>query len=564
MSDGTNTDPLAHLASERLIELAGRRSWERGVRYFEAGCVVWLRLDRRRISATVSGTEPYDVRLETSEDELAWSCSCPMGAEGYFCKHAVATALAAVEARAEGTDAALDDREARARAALERRSPEELVELLLEQARVDPEFEDRLLLEAARSDRAGPDVVALGRLIDDATAVRGFLSRRGAYHYASGVAQAIATLSSLLEDGHAAIVIDLSERALTGVERALDHMDDSDGHAGPLLDDLHELHLAACRSARPDGEALAARLFERELDSPWEVFYGAFERYRDVLGARGVARYRQLAEAEWEQVKPLGPGEDDPDRFERRFRITRIMETLANADDDVARRVDIKTRDLSAPYRFLDIATVWLEAGEPERALEWGQRGLAAFDRPDARLTEFVAERLRELGRREDAAALAWEDFAARPSLERYQRLAKFGRDGPGWAEVRERAHGELRRLSNGSQLVSVLLGEGELDLAWEEADALGCSADVWLRLARAGARSRPFDAVPILEQEAERRIAVTNKRGYRAAVDVLGEIRDILRRAGDEDRFPRLVADVRARHARKKNLIGLLDQAGW
>lgn len=56
--------------------------------------------------------------------------------------------------------------------------------------------------------------------------------------------------------------------------------------------ELHaeELHLAACRAAKPDPEELAARLFAWELSSEWDVFHGVAETHADVPVRRGWRR----------------------------------------------------------------------------------------------------------------------------------------------------------------------------------------------------------------------------------------------------------------------------------
>ena len=41
-----------------------------------------------------SGRADYDVHVWTKEDGIAYRCTCPVGEEGRFCKHAVAIALA--------------------------------------------------------------------------------------------------------------------------------------------------------------------------------------------------------------------------------------------------------------------------------------------------------------------------------------------------------------------------------------------------------------------------------------------------------------------------------------
>lgn len=104
---------------------------------------------------------------------------------------------------------------------------------------------------------------------------------------------------------------------------------------GGILERLQDLHHKAYKKAKPDPEALARRLFEWELRTDYDTFYGAAETYADVLGERGLAVYRKLAEAEWAKVPARGPGREHPEKYGKRFRITHIVETLARQTGDM-------------------------------------------------------------------------------------------------------------------------------------------------------------------------------------------------------------------------------------
>ncbi len=149
-------------------------------------------------------------------------------------------------------------------------------------------------------------------------------------------------------------------------------MDDSDGYMSDILPELQDLHHGACVQVSPDPRALARRLFEWEIKSDWEIFHGAAENYADVFGAEGLAEYRRLAESEWARVRQLGPGDSDDERYGRRFRITHMMEALARQTGDPEALVEIKRRDLSHPYSYLQIAEIYREAGRHDEALALG------------------------------------------------------------------------------------------------------------------------------------------------------------------------------------------------
>ena len=81
------------------------------------------------------------------------------------------------------------------------------------------------------------------------------------WDYSSGIDESIDGLERLLGDGHADDVVELAEYALAAVEAAMQEVDDSSGYMGGILDRLQEMHLKACRRAKPDQRALAERLF---------------------------------------------------------------------------------------------------------------------------------------------------------------------------------------------------------------------------------------------------------------------------------------------------------------
>lgn len=383
-----------------VVGLASAPSYERGLAYLEAGRVGPLRASAGRLGATVQGSEDYLVELRAEGEKLRFSCSCPIGREGTFCKHCVAVALAWL---GEHDDPAptLDD----ARAHLQTLPQSELVELLIDHAHDDEALARKLLLQTAQAaGGAAADVASLRTLIEQAFAYRDFVPYREVWGYVRGVEEATDALEALLEQGRRGDVVELAEHALKLAERALDHIDDSGGQMGDAIARIEELHLDACSKARPDPEALAERLFAWELDGPWDVFDQAVVRYAEVLGDTGLARYRELAEEAWAKVPKLAPGEDSRERYSSRFRITRIMQALAQSSGNLADLIAVEERDLSIGYRFLQIAELCREHGEDDAALGWAERGMAAFaEDPDPRLRAFLIEEYRRRERSEDA-----------------------------------------------------------------------------------------------------------------------------------------------------------------
>lgn len=561
-----------------LRALAGRRSYERGEDYFEAGCVDRFVIEGDVLLATVLGTQPYRVELRPGEQALEHSCTCPIGREGAFCKHCVAAGLAFLNAEAGGRSGRpAPPSLAEIRARLGELDREALASLLLEQAERDERVLERLRLTfAAGSDRV--DLASFCRAIDLAVDPGAFVHYRDAYEWSRGVDEVIDAVERLLADGHAAAVIELTEHALGALAELGGMVDDSDGHVGVLRDRLERMHLRACELGHPDPAQLAERLLSWQLDCDLEVFYDAADTYAEVLGEEGLARYAELVRAEWDRVPQLGPG-DERD-YGRPSRVAHVMESIARAGGDVDELVGVLRRDLSLPYDFLEIAEAYRGAGRDTDAIEWAERGLEAFEeRADPRLQAFLADAYAAQGRHADALEIAWDRFADRPGLDPYRQLKPYAERVEEWPRRRDRALGLLRKrarevreearrrgyggLRGGdhSELVRIALWEEDVEAAWREAQAGGCSEALWLELAERRKETHPEDALRVYRERIEPTIARKTKADYEEAVGFIEEVGALLRRLGRQDELAALVAEIRAAHARKRNLIALLDR---
>jgi tetratricopeptide (TPR) repeat protein len=470
------------------------------------------------------------------------------------------------------------------RSFLSTQSKERLVELL-----VDAVFENEGLMGTLALDMVGvlPEGSALASLratIDESLQLDRYLGYGEAFGYAVKLESVAKTLEGLLKNGKAEEVVELAEHALATVEEALEQVDDSDGDVYVFLERMQEIHLAACQMAQPDPDSLARRLFAWELQGGgWDTFHGAAETYQGVLGDRGLQTYRELAETEWSKIPPLPPGSPS-DWSGGRSQITHIMESLARVAGDVEALVTVKSRDLSSPVTFLRIAEVYQEAGQRDRALEWAERGLAAFPQaPGSHLRRFVADAYQTLQRPADAMALLWTDFSEHPSDDAYNELGRHARQIQQWPEWRNRALELLRERARAagkqvrppqmkwpsfqdegtsSLLVSILIRENEVEEAWSAAQEFGCGEYLWLDLAKLREQTDPDDSLPIYRRHVDQALALVNESGYQTATGHLRQIRDMLKEHGRSQEFDVYLAAVRQEHKRKRKFLAILDAA--
>ena len=569
-----------------IRRLAGAQSYQRGLDYFSHGHVESLEETAEGIRALVRGTQDYAVTLKSNEGVLHYSCDCPVGSDGAFCKHCAAVALAWLHrndgpakppVRSKVKQLTLAD----AAKILHDEDKEALVKMMLDWAKDDDRMRERLILYAAR--RSGPDTgaAAVRRAFENAVRVRNFMDYREASGWARGVDDAIDSIEQLLNDGQPAAVIELCESALRLLDDAIQSVDDSDGHFNFLSGRLQDIHYRACLEARPDPVDLARRLFQLELHSDFDVFYGAAEHYAQILDGEGLKAYRQMAEAEWAKVPPR-TAKQERSEWGEHFRITQIMESLARASGDIQELVAVMIRDLSSAYRYLQIAEVYREAGRHDDALLWAEKGLQAFPgHTDNRLREFAAEEYHQRARHADAMSLIWAEFSEGPFLETYKTLQKHAKTSSAWPEWRERALAEIRaRIAKAKEkargqgcprwmpfggdhsvLVEIFLHEGKPDDAWREAASGGCSDGLWLRLAAIREEEHPEDAASIYLKYAEAGIAATTNGRYEDPVNLLEKAAVVMKRLDRSPEFVRHLEALRTKYKIKRNFIKLVEQ---
>lgn len=575
---------LLHILDRNtLLRLAGSRVYGRGEDYFILKKAKTLSPREGGVSATVRGTRDYSVSLWLEDGEIAFSCDCPQGEEDKFCKHCVAVGLKLLDTGGTGRktthSTTMDD----VRAWLNRQKREALVDMLMGRAKNDSDLRKQLLMNAARENPSGIDFGTFRKAIDDATFVEhGYVDYRSSYEFAEGIWRVLSSIRKLLDDGHAAEVVELAEYALARVVSVWGMVDDSSGNIGSVMSDTQELHHDACLSAKPDVSALAGKLVEWELTIDGDAFDNAAAIYADVLGDEGATVYRDLVEAEWEKVPQINAGQDSSERWGRRYRLSRIMEGFARRYGGIEDRVAIMSRDLSTAHCYLQIAELYKEARNSDAALDWAEKGLAAFPkRTDWRLRVFLAEEYHARGRHDDAMALVWAQFSESPQLRQYQELKSHADKIGQWDEWREKALGKLRRdaadsksrrpaglyrlLSpDSSTLVEILVWEKEIELAWNEAQQGGCSDRLWMELAHRREEDHPEDSLRIYQAAIEPLIQQKNNQAYSEAVKLLARVNKVMAKLGRSNEFKVYLATVRAAHKPKRNFTKMIDDKQW
>ncbi len=586
LNGGVTTAAGLGVTEADLRAAAGPRSFERGLEYLDA--VAGLKAVGNQWVATVRGNEDYLVVLTPAAGDkaaggrLRGECDCPYGQEGFFCKHCVAVGLTIVRGaatvpaqRGRRGGAASKARPGDLEAWVGARSRDELRALVYDHLLEDEDWRRRLELRAAGTALDLPEVMARAvALLEVGTGVGqyrhtgqyGYIEGPECWRYARRVRDVTAVVEKLTRSGNAGEAVAVAERALVATAESSREAIDRAGAIEAAAADLVARHRAACLVAESDPVRLAGFLAGRLLSGD-DTPPVHLADYVGLLGQAGLAELRDRVAAA-RAARPSGWAE------------RRAMEQVLTAAGDIDALADLVSAEPDEHGGgYLRIALALDQAGRPDDALAWAERGLPELPGLGPGLADFVVRRYRLAGRLADAVEVRRDRFAASRSLGAYQDLRDAAAEAGSWPATREWALGLLRaehaagmtraagpggspRRAPQPVLIDVLIDEGDIAAAW--AAAPGAASDAqWLRLADLAAESRPADALAVYLRLLDGLRDQAGDGVYERVARLLTSARQCHDRLGTRPAFDAYLRALRDDQKRKRRLIRVLDAHG-
>ena len=582
------------LTAEAIAKLVDEKTLARGADYFERGAVTLVDVLPSEVVAEVLGTDSYDVRLYAADKgQFRYECNCPIGHDGVFCKHCVATALAWFgQGEVVATDGAVRGQEqptvkkSRAKARphtqaeviqsfLQTKDAHELRDLLMQASQANKPLRDKLLMMARTSGCA--DLASLKEAVRHATRTSGFLGWNETAHYARQLEDLAKLLAARIGDGEKGLV-EVIELAIHKAEQALLHIDDSSGYVMPAIMELQKVHLAACVALRPDPVKLAQRLFSAQMEGEWDTFYAVLPQYRTALGSEGMKRYEELLRARWDALPTLT--KDDGGRWDSgRFRVESAMEALARTTGDVNIVASVLQKNLSNPLRYLALVKLYQDHRMAEDALRWAQEGLETFkyEHTTKELAEVAIDLCLERGDKDAAQRVAWSRFAAGPRAESFYELMSLAKRIGRERELEKQGLWHFEELMKAteaapespnvwrahprSELLAIALAEGQSDRAWELYIGGKTAVQLWQPLAELRATTHPQDALALYRKLLPMRVQEgAPKARYEAAFEIVKAMREVYAALDQTHKFRDELAGWKVAWGNKRNFMKLLD----
>ncbi|WP_102141928.1 SWIM zinc finger family protein [Mycobacterium hubeiense] len=552
------------LSETALFNVAGDLVYGRGEDYVRY--VSGLRTTDFKAYASIQAKNVYTVELDWSGPLPDGTCTCPHNADGNFCKHLVATGLAAIDSGRVAVD---DTTSSTADAALESvvhsMDVDELRELVMTLAQRDDGVRRMLEIRAATAsgdvEQAKAEFEAYVR---NMLAFRGFVDYRRSFEVAEAASEMLDELESHLDNGAAEVVRPALLRALTRLRKMLEQVDDSSGSIGYECQRAADLYARACRLGEPDPVALAKWLVKFRADSPgWPHLVLA--DFVDCFDEQALATYRRAVAALDRKLK-------DRNEFHR-SEVDDMLLELADHDGDVDRAIDLLSQGEHPQYGAIvdrlraagrnDDAVAWIDRAVAEGRISSHGGGNAYWLSPD-----HVAKTYLELGRIDDAVGVLRADFVRQPSVQNYRVLLDFAATVDrvdterAWAFDHARQLAASDRFAAGAVLVQLHMSDGDIDAAWQAADRYG-PGWAWRELAVRGADARPVDAADLYRPELEKDLRYPNSKLYPDIAERLATMAELYERGGRSADFASFIEQIRRDYGRRPSLIKALDAKG-
>ncbi len=108
---------------------------------------------------------------------------------------------------------------------------------------------------------------------------------------------------------------------------------------------------------------------------------------------------------------------------------------------------------------------------------------------------------------------------------------------------------------------MEIFLWEKDIEAAWCEAQAGGCSEGLWLQLAGLREKEHPRDAIAVYRKQIGPIVEQTNNEAYAEAAGLLRRVKKLMGRLGEQAAFQQYLNTVRTEYKRKRNFMKLLDK---
>ena len=571
---------LPRLTEAAIARLTLGQTFQRGLEYYHEGNIIEpvRRGDRLQAYCQGSMPEPYRVAVHLGDQgQVEAYCTCPYDWGG-ICKHAVALLLTWVhEPQAFREEPPVEE-------VLAGYSREELVALVKEMLRREPELEVLLDRPRAAQARAGASPIDLGPYYRE---VAYALRRDDPADTAAELGDLAGVAERMLEEGDSLNAGSLFHLLLAEVVPAYEELYDEDGEVSAVLEDcaagltrcleagapspdlrkawLEALVEAGLKDVEMGGINLApsAReaLLEQATEEEWQWIEARVRE--DLEGAEG-----------WRREALVGLLAERRERAGRTGEARSLVLELGTPSQRAFQLVEMgcfeeaialaREHFQKMPGLVDKFADALVAAGAGPAAAAYVSE-LVSREGPRHGYLSWLARYYQERGDLGTALQYHQRVLLEYPSLEDYRALREVAVSLGRWDELHPYVLGWLRRRGDVTLLVDIALEEDDVARALEllpEVGPIHCHTYL-AKVAQAAEKGYPRQALELYRHLVEMAIAGRQRNTYREAARLLQRMHPLYRRLKAEGEWETYIRSLASQHRKLRALQDELRAAG-
>lgn len=284
---------------------------------------------------------------------------------------------------------------------------------------------------------------------------------------------------------------DMVEKCMTSFDQFVGRLGKDDNRLLELQREFATLYERVVTEFPMPAAELGEKLFHLRERSLAQMLPDAPRSYMKLLGAEGLARYRELLGPTLEAVIH---GEGGPWVGKRQTRRQMVFE-WATITEDIDEQVAILLAMSRRPDEVLIVANYLISRQRPMDALDIVRQAQQRHANP--KLAVFLADQLEKQNQAEQALPYRWYLFEQKVERETYDDLMRDAAQCRQVAHWRERATPLIAEKNKGLG-IELMLEEDRLEEALTEARQHGARLSLWVRMAEGYALRDPKLAIEL------------------------------------------------------------------
>lgn len=228
-------------------------------------------------------------------------------------------------------------------------------------------------------------------------------------------------------------------------------------------------------------------------------------------------------------------------------------------------------------FAFLGLVNLFIQHGQDVVAEQLVRTRIK--EQPDFQFLEWLQKYYHSRNNAVTELEIVETMFHTQPSLRRYQELRDLATKLDRWKSLRLELLTFLEQKQHTSLLIQIALDEGQIDKALEllkgiaKKDSHGYTynssyeyyrfGDISLEVAIAAEEARPREAIELYRQQAERLIAMRDRKNYQAAINPLTKMRKLYDKLGERETWTSYITTLREQNRNLRALKEELAKAG-